>query len=204
MVLPPNCSASLCVFMKQPRDSQSVLLLGPPNPSCPPILVVFAFSFCHQKLYVRSSIIGEVGSRVGADGNTASGRVGVCDAFKDLIRAMSWSSFVVRSPSFTPDGLKVLRKCEKDQVSSSQRHKSSDLGRFSDGKCVARGGRDCAKSAPGCEFIKAGQVRTYHPRVLINSRCLPQLSTHVGPSRMFALALDYATDKYPRSSRRHG
>lgn len=49
------------------------------------------------------------------DGDPASNRV-VCLALNDLIRAMSASTFAIRSPSFTEQGLVALRRAKKELV----------------------------------------------------------------------------------------
>lgn len=71
-----------------------------------------------QDRYVRVHEVQKVALRIGVNEKTASGKAAVCRAFKDLIKACSWTSFVVRSPSFTDEGLRVLQKSERAQVCS--------------------------------------------------------------------------------------
>lgn len=61
-------------------------------------------------------MISEVALRIGVDPDTAEGKTQVCKAFHDLIKAMCWTSFLVRCPSFTPEGLRVLQKSMRNQV----------------------------------------------------------------------------------------
>lgn len=61
-------------------------------------------------------VVSEVADRLEVDAGTPTGKAAVCEAFQDLVKACSWSSFVVRSPSFTAEGLRTLQKSQMDQV----------------------------------------------------------------------------------------
>ena len=61
-------------------------------------------------------IVAEVAERIGVDPGTKAGKAGVCAAFQNLIKACSWTSFVVRSPSFTAEGLRTLQRSQREQV----------------------------------------------------------------------------------------
>lgn len=61
-------------------------------------------------------IVAEVAERLGVNPGTPAGKAEVCTAFQDLIQACSWTSFVVRSPSFTAEGLRTLQKSQREQV----------------------------------------------------------------------------------------
>ncbi|CBJ31050.1 hypothetical protein Esi_0230_0025 [Ectocarpus siliculosus] len=86
-----------------------------------PFLVAPIFS--HPNLlddYVRAMVVAEVADRIDVNSGTPAGKAAVCAAFQDLIKACSWSSFVVRSPSFTAEGLGTLQKSQIDQVQVKQ------------------------------------------------------------------------------------
>ncbi|CAN0366457.1 unnamed protein product, partial [Pylaiella littoralis] len=65
---------------------------------------------------VKGAVISEVALRIGVDPDTAEGKTQVCKAFRSLVKAVSWTSFLVRAPSFTRRGLRVLQKAQRDQV----------------------------------------------------------------------------------------
>lgn len=69
-----------------------------------------------QGRYVRAMFVAAVAERIGVDPGTSAGKAAVCAAFQDLIKTCSWSSFVVRSPSFTAEGLRILQKSQREQV----------------------------------------------------------------------------------------
>ena len=78
-----------------------------------------------QSMYVRASVVAEVAARIGKDDATTADKTAVCEVFQGLMKAMSWSTFALRSPSFSPEGLRVLHESMKDQV-----HKTIDSASF--------------------------------------------------------------------------
>ncbi|CBJ33751.1 hypothetical protein Esi_0588_0013 [Ectocarpus siliculosus] len=104
-----------------------------------PFLVAPIFS--HPNLlddYVRAMVVAEVADRIDVNSGTPAGKAAVCAAFQDLIKACSWSSFVVRSPSFTAEGLRTLQKSQIDQVKQVTRVMGVALGSIHKGLHIAR------------------------------------------------------------------
>ncbi|CAM9704967.1 unnamed protein product [Ectocarpus sp. 4 AP-2014] len=69
--------------------------------------------------YVRTIVVTEVADRISVDPGTPACKADVCNVFHNLVKACSWSCFVVRSPSFTAEGLRVLHKSQQEQVQSN-------------------------------------------------------------------------------------
>ncbi|CAM9285430.1 unnamed protein product [Ectocarpus sp. 13 AM-2016] len=88
--------------------------------------------------YVRTMIVTEVADRISVDPGTPAGKAAVCNAFQALVKACSWSCFVVRSPSFTAEGLRVLQKSQEEQVKQATRVMGVALGTIHKGLHIAR------------------------------------------------------------------
>ncbi|CAM9467122.1 unnamed protein product [Ectocarpus sp. 4 AP-2014] len=94
-----------------------------------PFLVAPIFS--HPNILddqVRAMVVAEVAGRIDVDSSTPDGKTAVCAAFQDVIKACSWSYFVVPSPSFTAEGLRTLQKSQIDQVKQVTRVLGVALG----------------------------------------------------------------------------
>ncbi|CAN0258856.1 unnamed protein product [Scytosiphon promiscuus] len=87
--------------------------------------------------HVRSSEIGAVAERTGADPGTHRGKKKVCLAFRDLIKSCSASTFMVRAGSYTESDLGVLEKSEMEQIRQASRVLGQELGSFHKGLHVA-------------------------------------------------------------------
>ncbi|CAN0293974.1 unnamed protein product [Ectocarpus sp. 6 AP-2014] len=83
-------------------------------------------------------VVAEVADRMDVNSGTPAGKAAACTAFQDLIKACSWSSFVVRSPSFTAEGLRTLQKSQIDQVKQVTRVMGVALGSIHKGLHIAR------------------------------------------------------------------
>ena len=69
-----------------------------------------------QDRNVRTMVVAEVAERIGVDPTAPTGKAHVCAAFQDLMRACSWSSFMVRRNTFTAEDLRTLQKSQREQV----------------------------------------------------------------------------------------
>ncbi|CAB1109608.1 unnamed protein product [Ectocarpus sp. CCAP 1310/34] len=88
--------------------------------------------------YVRTMVVTEVADRISVEPGTPAGKAAVCNAFQDLVKACSWSCFVVRSPSFTAEGLHVLQKSQQEQVKQATRVIGVALGTIHKGLHITR------------------------------------------------------------------
>ncbi|CAB1105078.1 unnamed protein product [Ectocarpus sp. CCAP 1310/34] len=88
--------------------------------------------------YVRAMVAMEVADRISVEPVTPAGKAAVCNAFQDLVKACSWSCFVVRSPSFTAEGLHVLQNSQQEQVKQATRVIRVALGTIHKGLDIAR------------------------------------------------------------------
>lgn len=69
-----------------------------------------------QKIYVKDAALEDVAARIGVEYDTPENKAKVGKSFQDLIMSCSTSSFMVRAPEYTEEGLAVLDKATRNVV----------------------------------------------------------------------------------------